>query len=277
MKIIDIITKLTQWHAPLDHPERTNDTVKYGNPEQECTGIAVTCFASVEVIRQAIEKGCNLIICHEPLFFGDGEQDAADPEDPVFREKCALLDQGNMVVWRDHDYMHGPGGPSAVIHKEIDYIYYGIMKELGWEAYVQGEQTKPLWYKIPETTVYELAREFMNKFDVCGIRVVGNQNARVSTVFFCEHVFGRPKDAQVIQKARDADVLVPLEIVDWTVTEYVQDACSLGYPKAILEMGHFNTEDLGMRYMAKWLPEVIGTDVHVEYMRAKDPFSYISR
>ena len=198
MKIIDIITKLTQWHAPLDHPEKTNDTVKYGDPDQECTGIAVTCFASVEVIRQAIGKGCNLIICHEPLFFGDGEQEAVPPDDPIFRAKCDLLDAGKVVVWRDHDYIHGPGGPGAVVHKEIDYIYYGIMKELGWEAYVQGEMTKPLWYRIPMMTVSKLAEAFMEKFDLHGVRIVGDKNAQVSTIFFCEHVSGRPKDAQTI-------------------------------------------------------------------------------
>lgn len=44
MKIIDIIRRIDAWHAPLgDMPFPTCDTIKCGDPEQECTGIAVTC------------------------------------------------------------------------------------------------------------------------------------------------------------------------------------------------------------------------------------------
>ena len=41
------------------------------------------------------------------------------------------------MVWRDHDHIHGPGGPEATVHEVPDYIYTGIMKELGWENYVK--------------------------------------------------------------------------------------------------------------------------------------------
>ncbi len=43
----------------------TNDMVHYGNPDKECTGIVVTCFAAVDVICKAAELGANLIIVHE--------------------------------------------------------------------------------------------------------------------------------------------------------------------------------------------------------------------
>ena len=75
----------------------------------------------------------------------------------------------------------------------------------------------------------------------------------------------------------EADLLIPLEIVDWTLTSYVRDACQLGMPKAILEMGHFNTEELGMKYLAKLLPEVTGADVPVKFIKSGDTYSYIMR
>lgn len=276
MKISEILNSLLNWHAPIDHPH-TADTVKIGNPEQECTGIVVTCFCSTDVIRQAIEKNANLIICHEPLFFGDAEEKGVDAADPVYQAKRKLLEDHHIVVWRDHDHLHGPGGPGCTVHTEIDYIYYGIMKELGWADYVEGETTKPMWYHIPKTTVKELAKLFMEKFNLTGVRIVGDQEAEVSTVFVCEHIQGRPNDGEAITKAAKADVMIPLEIVDWTLSAYVRDACQVGISKAIIEMGHFNTEELGMRYMARWLPEVIGTDVPVHFVQSGDSFSYILR
>lgn len=276
MKIREALDKILSFHAPI-HGPRTADTVKIGDAEQECTGIAVTCFCSVDVIRQAVEKKANLIICHEPLFFGDTEQEGMDEADPVYAAKKKLLEENGIVVWRDHDHMHGPGGPGCTVHEEIDYIYYGIMKELGWEKYVRGETTKPVWYEIPPTTVKALAKQFLDAFGLTGLRVVGDPEASVSTVYVCEHVNGRPDDNKKIALAAKADVMVPLEIVDWTLSEYVRDSAQLGRGKAILEMGHFNTEELGMKYMVRWLPDVVGTELPVHFIPSGDSFSYITR
>ncbi len=275
MKIKEIITKLEAWHAPLDRPDHTADTFKAGNPDVECTGITVTCFASVDVIKKSIELGNNLIICHEPLYFGDMELEGVDNDIDAVKEKKKLLDESGIVVWRDHDHLHGPGGPGCPVHTEIDYIYYGIMKELGWDDYVEGEKTKPLFYNIPETNVKDLSKFFIEKFGLTGVRIVGDQNAKVKKVFVCEHVNGRPNDGEAIMKASKADVMVPLEIVDWTLSAYVRDCSQLGIGKAIIEMGHFNTEELGMKYMAKWLPEKIDVDVSVDFVASGDSFSYI--
>lgn len=277
MKISEILKKLEAWHAPLDHPEHTADSVKCGDAERECTGVAVTVCVTVDVIRQAAEQGCNLIIGHEPLFYGDSEYAPTLERDAVYQEKNALLEKHGIVVYRNHDHMHGPGGPMAKVHTETDYIYYGIMKELGWEAYREGEETKPLWYKIPKTSVRELTNWLLAAFDLTGARIVGNPDGAVETVFLCEHVQGRPNDYEAIAKAADADVMIPLEIVDWTLTSYVRDAAQLGYNKAIIEMGHFNTEELGMRYLAKLLPEITGADVPVRFVKSGDAYSYIVR
>ena len=275
MKISEIIGRLENWHPPLEHPERTVDTVKIGDPDQECTGIAVTCFASVGVVKRVKELGANFIICHEPLFYGDQPDTAWLGEDAVYAEKRKMLEEAGIVVWRDHDRIHGPGGPMTEVHPERDYIYYGIMKELGWETYVEGEETKPLLFNIPPRTVEELANELIEKFGLTGARIVGDRGATVRKVFLCEHVSGRPGDEKAIRKAAGADVMIPLEIVDWTLSAYIRDAAQLGKGKAIIEMGHFNTEELGMLHMTRWLPEVIEDAVPIHYVPSGDAFSYI--
>ncbi len=49
--------------------EETVDTFKGGNPDMEVTGIATTFLATMEVQKQAKEKGLNLVITHEPTFY----------------------------------------------------------------------------------------------------------------------------------------------------------------------------------------------------------------
>ena len=277
MKIKEILDRLKAFHPPLEHPEHTCDTVKCGDIEAECTGVGVTCYVTMDVIRRAKEKGVNLLITHESTFYSHDDRTDFLADDPVYREKAAALAHAGIVVWRDHDHIHGPGGPKAVTHPYIDYIYYGIARELGWEGYVQGEETKPLWFRIPETTVAGLARELTEKLDLNGVRVVGDVNAHVSTVFLCEHILGNGHDNDILAKAANADVMIPLEIVDWTLAEYVRDAAQQGRGKAIIEMGHFNFEELGMKYMTRWLPDVIGAGIPVEYLPSGDCFHYILR
>ncbi len=281
MKIQEIIQKLEAFHPEVTDPH-TCDVVKIGDPSQECSGIVVTCFCSTEVVRQAAACGANFIICHEPLFYNHDDYTDWLSGDPVYEEKRKLLEEHQIVVYRDHDHIHG--GHSGEMQ---DGIFVGIMRELGWEDYVVGDKKKPLLYEIPETNIPDLSKFLMENLNLTGIRVVGSYDTVVHRVLFCEHVQGqRPfhegmptPDNALITKVREekADVMIPFEIVDWTLSAYVRDSCAEGMPKTILEMGHFNTEEIGMRYMLKYLPRVLGQDIPTKFVQSGDSFSYITR
>ena len=46
-------------------------------------------------------------------------------------------------------------------------------------------------------------------------------------------------------------VLIPFEICDYALTQYVIDAAAQGRNKVLLEIGHFNCEELGMKATAR--------------------------
>ncbi len=281
MKISEVITKLIGAHPPIDE-SHTADVVKYGDPNRECTGIVVTTYASIRVIREALSRGANLIIVHEPVFYRDADDVEWLVENSVFQEKCRLLDEGGIVIWRDHDHIHG--GPPTANPEHIDMIFYGIMKTLGWEPYLIGNPKKPLLYELPETTVGELADWLIEKLHLNGARIIGDTAAQVRRVFVCEHINGanfagydHDSEAIMLAESKGYDVMLPLEIIDWTLSEYVRDAMELGRTKALIEIGHFNLEEPGMKYMAEWLPNVIGEEVPVTFVRSGDGFTYLSR
>lgn len=276
MKISEVIREIIARHPPLERPDSV-DVVKYGDPEKECTGVAVTCYATSDVIRKAAELGVNLVVVHEPTFFNDRDHVDWLKGDPVYKAKTALLDETGVVIWRDHDHIHG-GRPMKGGKPYMDGIFYGIMQELGWENYLHKYDNMPLIYHIPETTGRELAAMFQKKLNLNGVRVVGDPDTVVRNVFICEHVNGRDMDQELIDITRDEeiDALIPLEIVDWTLSEYVRDSCQLGRPRVLLEMGHFNFEELGMRYMTEWIPEIVGPDVPVHYIQSGDGFQYLT-
>lgn len=274
MRINEIIQALIAFHPPIDETH-TADTVKWGNAEQECTGIVVTCFASANVIRAAADLGANLILAHEPLFWTHEDDTGWLTGSTVFSEKTGLLEDSGIVVWRDHDHIHG-GDPGRDL-KYMDYIFYGIMKELNWEQYKLDYPNKPLLFQIPETDAETLGRELISKLGLNGLRIMGDRHAKVSRVFLCEHIRDHDLEEKykILKTEREEiDALIPLEVIDWTLAAFVRDCSQLGHPKVMYNVGHFNLEELGMKYMTQWLPELVG-DVPVRYIPSGDSFDFI--
>src|SRR3954469_15161884 len=57
-------------HVGVPWQDPTVDTFKTGNPDDTVTGIAVTMMSTLDVLQRASASGNNLIITHEPTFFG---------------------------------------------------------------------------------------------------------------------------------------------------------------------------------------------------------------
>jgi hypothetical protein len=100
--IIDLFIKQVPG-APFND---TVDTLKAGNRDIKVTGVVTTMFATVAVIRKTIELGANFIIAHEPTFYNHRDEVDWLQEDDVYKYKAALLQQHNIAVWRNHDYVH---------------------------------------------------------------------------------------------------------------------------------------------------------------------------
>ena len=271
MTIQEIADRIYAYHPSIGDRE-TCDCFKCGFPEDECTGVVTTCCCSVEVIREAIKLGANLIVVHEPVFYR--HMDPVDwlQNDPVYTEKRALLDSHRIAVLRDHDHIHS--------HKP-DGIRYGVMKELGWEQYMlfdpQLVGTKSdIHVKLPKTTVRELALEIKEKMGLNGVRVIGNLDAEVEYVAFAGHITGdRETKATEMLMRDDVDVIIPAEVVDWTALNYARDAAMLGKNKAVLNVGHINSEELGMKYAAKWIAELLENKVPVTFVKSADLYNFV--
>ncbi|HET9056650.1 MAG TPA: Nif3-like dinuclear metal center hexameric protein [Chitinophagaceae bacterium] len=70
MRIADIISVLEDF-APVSLKE-TYDNVGLltGMPQWNCTGVLCTLDATEDVIKEAVERNCNLVVAHHPIIFG---------------------------------------------------------------------------------------------------------------------------------------------------------------------------------------------------------------
>lgn len=236
-RAIDIILQAVPG-GPL---EDTVDTFKSGDPSQEVTGIVTTFLASFDVIQRAVNLGANLIITHEPIYYNHRDEVDWLADDPVYRAKRELLDENNVVVWRFHDYWH---------RHQPDGILTGMVKALRWEEYVISD--KPLVFNIAAVPLQELAFFFKSKLDIGTVRVVGDLGLTCQRVGLLLGAVSGRRQIEFLSH-EDVDVLICGEIDEWETSEYVRDAVAEDKNKALIILGHANSEEPGMRWLADWL------------------------
>lgn len=289
MKNREIIDKILEYHPKLIGYQGC-DGYKCGDPEAECTGVAVALVPTADVIKRAHDKGCNLIVTHEPIFYQtpDFPEWKGDFENSVYDDKQELIKNCGMTVWRDHDHMHA---------HQPDAIFSGVIKELGWEEYFvkpkKGELPCQFLFEMPETKIGDIAAHLKSKLGLNGLKYVGDLDKKVTKVALVGHLTpncfmpeGIGEDgyyhdyAMEVMKGMEkqgVQLIIPGEIIEWTVVAYIRDAVAMGKNLACLNIGHYNLEELGMKDFADRIRELLtGCDnaPEVSYVPTEDGFMF---
>ena len=240
---------------------QTVDTFKAGDPDTPVTGIATTMMATYDVLQRAAAAGDNLIVTHEPTFYGHTDETAAlaRENDAVLATKQAFIAEHHLVVWRFHDHWHA---------RTPDGIQTGMIRALGWEKF-QDPSDNHL-FVIPETTLDKLASSIKERLGIRTLRVVGDPAMRVTKLALNPGYPGFPGERHMLQRD-DVEVLVMGEGLEWETIEYGADAAAEGKHKALVILGHIPSEQAGMEDCARWLKGFV-TEVPVEFIATAEPF-----
>lgn len=283
LKAKEIAEAVKRHYRFEDNGQPTCDGFVYGDPETEVTGVITTFTVTADVLREAVARGANMIITHEPTFFLECRGEWGK-EDAVFAGLRALLQQAGAVIWRCHDMMHG-----AV----PDDIYSGFLEAMGWESLAKPPVEKDLsgeggfetflegfedYYEIQPTTLAGLAGEMKEKLGMGTVRVAGDPEApctRAAVLVGGGSLgFGRMPDMPLrLMGLKNIDVIVCGEIAELLLGTYMQDAASLGLPRSMIVLGHERSEEWGMRFMQGWLAKEVSVPVY--FVNAQEPFWYL--
>jgi putative NIF3 family GTP cyclohydrolase 1 type 2 len=217
-------------------------------------------FATIPVIRKAIEEKANFIIAHEPTFYNHTDETDWLKDDKVYQYKAALLRDNNITVWRNHDYIHS---------HTPDGVMDGVADKLGWKKYMMGADSN---YDIPPTTLKNLIAHCKKSLGISNVRYIGDASDKCSKVILAPGAAGGRNQIMAASMAKP-DVLIVGELSEWETAEYVRDARAAGNKISLIVLGHADSEEPGSRYMADWIKKNI-PEIKVIEIPAGNPFKF---
>jgi putative NIF3 family GTP cyclohydrolase 1 type 2 len=256
----DAIARIQHRYAAAP-PPNTVDTIKAGDPDTVVTGITTTFLDTMDVLRESVKRGNNLIITHEPTFYNHLDDTKFFTDDPVYQEKLAFIKEHHLVVFRLHDEIHAD---------TTDHILKGMYEALGWQEYPHPARPRGQYFvTIPQTTLGQLAQMLQTQLQIQTLRVEGDPKLSITHVAFLPGSSGLEKQVFALRQP-DVDVLIAGEASEWETVEYVRDAVAQGRHKALILLGHEVSEEPGMERCAKELRELF-PGVRVDHLEAGQP------
>lgn len=257
MKAIDIMNELFAW-APGDYT-KTCDTIKAGSPDTEVTRVAVCCFTTPQVVRDAADWGAQLLITHEPTYYDHWD---AECTLPVGIAKRKFIESTGMAVYRYHDHPH---------YAPEDLICAGEIEALG----LPGRIVRKSGFGVTRydldapITPRQLAKHIEKNWDLAHVRIAGTTDEPCTRLALA---WGTP--GSILEElAGDAEIVLTGEACEWREAEYARDAAALGFKKALLVLGHCGSERDGMKYIASLVQQKF-PQLEVRYFRSEEVYSY---
>jgi putative NIF3 family GTP cyclohydrolase 1 type 2 len=250
---------------PVERLQNTVDTLKSGDPDMEVKGIAIAFMPTYGVIQQAIDMGVNLLITHEGLFYSHHDKTETIGNDSVYQEKRKLIEESGIAIFRLHDYIH---------RYRPDGITAGLIQALDWQSYVVEHQQAASVLSIPAMSVREIAEYVKRKLGISFVRVVGNVSLPCTRIGLLAGYRGGGNLSIPLFEQEKLDLIIYGEGPEWETPEYVRDAIHQGKQKALILLGHAESEESGMKNLAEWLKEIV-PDLPIFYIPEKSLFQVI--
>lgn len=259
MKAIDIMNELFKLANDGDY-SHTCDTCKAGDPGAEVHKIAVSMFATPDVVRQAKAWGADLLIVHEPTYYDHMDRHS---DETIESAKRKFIEESGLTLYRYHDHPHGT---------TPDIIAAGMLKNMAFDARIEYTDVFDLvrLHLNQPLTPLEIAKQIEDRLGIKHIRVCGAANIPCTKI---SGMFGTPGGVFEELQSDNCEVMLTGEACEWALAEYARDAAQLGFKKALLILGHIGSERDGMKYTTELLRQM-HPELEVEYFECGEVYTY---
>jgi putative NIF3 family GTP cyclohydrolase 1 type 2 len=232
-------------------PARTVDRIIIGDPEAEISRVLVTWISDFRALRAAAERGCQLVVTHEPTFWAHrnelaavGEWKPGSARHQIAARKRRFVEDHGLVILRLHDCwdrMPEIGIPWAWAR------FLGLGEK---PAAVAGDGYQHR-YDVSPLPLEEFARQLAARTAALGepaVQVVGDGARLISRVGVGT---GCACDPLIFQEM-GCDVSVVCDDGNW-YWESIQCAADADHP--VIRVNHGTSEEPGMVTLTSYLSE----------------------
>ena len=244
MKIKDIITILEEFAPVALAEEWDNVGLMLGDVESDCKGIMIALDLTSDIITQAENNGCNLIVTHHPFIFRAIK--SIDLSEAKGRAIKRLINSGITVYSMHTNLDKADGGINSV-----------LSRILGAENAVNDGLG--VLFEIAPVRLADFARFVAEKLGDKSVRLAGDPNKVVKKVY----VVGG-SGASEYERAREcADVLLTGDIKHHNYIDAIEDNF------ALVEFSHYASEIIATDILSNALEK---TGVKIIKAKQNSPF-----
>ncbi|MBD3919618.1 Nif3-like dinuclear metal center hexameric protein [Paenibacillus sp. PR3] len=240
--VIDLMVK-----QPIPN---TVDGLLTGSPDDQVEAIAVAFMPSQYVIEEAIAQGANLLITHEGPHYAHRDPVEVLKQDPVFVDKNERIRQSGLAIYRNHDSVH---------RVQPDLITAALIEQLTWSKDVADVRENASIVALPAAlTLGEIVQNVKEKLGIGFVRVVGDPSTLCQRVGLSVGYRGSASVMLPLTEPEPLDLFIIGEGMEWELPAYVTDAMQQGKRKALIVLGHAESEVPGMKLLADQLRSALG-------------------
>jgi len=263
--ILDHFRSITDWIKPEDSVDR----IIIGDPETEVIRLGVTWMSTFRNVREAVARGCQMLITHEPTFWVHAnEVDTVEtwPPDSIKRQaaerKQRYIEENGLVIVRIHD---------AWDVMPVIGIPWAWARHLGLGVKPAGVSENGFQhrYDITPLPLDEFARRVASKTAVLGepaVQVVGLPDQVISKVGIGTGCYC---DLELFQQM-GCDVSIICDDSNW-YWEWVQFAADNEH--AVIRVNHAVSEEPGMITLTDYINQTL--PVTAEYITQGSTFRLV--
>lgn len=244
-------------HVGVPWRAKTVDGIIVGDETTKVTGIATAMMANYDMVKAVVASGKNMLISHEPTFWSHQEDVSLVTDNQLYKEKLAFIRDHKLTVFHFHDHFHAL--------KPVDGVAVGMNRRLGWTP----DSDDPRAFTLPQTTLGELAKFLRLRLKASTMRVIGKPETTIKRARSSWGYIQKPDGIKLLDS--DADVVLVGETWEWELQEYAKDLVSSGRNKALIVIGHINSEQWGMEYCAEWMRGFI-KEVPIQFLEMDEPY-----
>jgi putative NIF3 family GTP cyclohydrolase 1 type 2 len=245
-------------HSLCEVGEPSVDRIVVGDPDTVITKIGTVWMPYWQTCREAVSRGVNVLVTHEPAFCARWAQDDEYSGDETSRaaylrlrdEKRKWIEDHGLVIIRSHDVMDrvsGFGMPFA-LGQVLGFPNADIIRS---RTFYNVYRTNP--QPAIEVARYIAAR--LVKLNQPGVAFYGDENYTVRSVGVGTGCICDPRQFHDLQP--DLFVAIDDKVRTWIQTTYAEDT---GRPLVVVN--HGTSEDPGMKLLAGRLRQAFpGVDV----------------